>query len=188
MTWKSLNADSKQCAPDPPPPPPPHTHTYSESFPNRLAIWRKSYRGGSPREGVGDFTLYFFITFFFLFSVYVEHLHRPNNIVVLAHSMEVPSMPTRDCKCTHMYIHVHSHTWLHCVFYLSWCQHLLLFLFIMLFPAWESQTQQGKAKQLEIQDKFVKKFKDLNVSTYLYRLSYNECLIMEYCMDYLSNI
>ena len=38
-------------------------------------------------------------------------------------------------------------------------------IFIKL-SAWENQTQQGKAKQLEIQDKYVKKFKELNVSIF----------------------
>jgi nucleotide-binding universal stress UspA family protein len=30
------------------------------------------------------------------FDWYVEHLHKPGNLVVLVHAMEIPSLPSRD--------------------------------------------------------------------------------------------
>jgi len=60
------------------------------------------------------------------FDWYITHLHKPGNQLILAHSMEVPSMPTRD--------------------------------------SWESQTQQGKSKRLELQEKYTALFKELQIS------------------------
>jgi len=30
-------------------------------------------------------------------TVYVEHLHKKYNTVVLVHGLEIPSLPTREC-------------------------------------------------------------------------------------------
>ena len=34
---------------------------------------------------------------------YIEHLHKPGNKLVLAHSVEMPSMPTRDSELSFLY-------------------------------------------------------------------------------------
>jgi len=37
-------------------------------------------------------------------TVYVDHLHKKHNNVVLVHGLEIPSLPTRECMSAMFFI------------------------------------------------------------------------------------
>jgi len=42
-----------------------------------------------------------YCSFACLCTVYVDHLHRKHNCVILVHGLEIPSLPTRECTSAH---------------------------------------------------------------------------------------